>query len=102
MTARPARQDASARSPFTGRHVHELLGLALSDRGPRPLFDDDRSTSRKPSAPAPRPWPKNSPPTGRAGHNAEHAAASTRNSWPAIAARASRCPSWTGISPGTA
>ena len=42
MTARPARQDASARSPFAGRHVHELLGLALSARGPRPLFDDDR------------------------------------------------------------
>ena len=42
MTARPARQDASVRSPFTGRHVHELLGLALSARGPRPLFDDDR------------------------------------------------------------
>ena len=42
MTARPACHDASARSPFTGQHVHELLGLALSDRGPRPLFDDDR------------------------------------------------------------
>ncbi len=42
MTARPARHDASARSPFTGQYVHELLGLALSAHGPRPLFDDDR------------------------------------------------------------
>ena len=42
MTARPARHDASARSPFAGQYVHELLGLALSADGPRPLFDDDR------------------------------------------------------------
>ena len=42
MTARPARHDASARSPFTGQYVHELLGLALSAPGPRPVFDDDR------------------------------------------------------------
>jgi len=42
MTARPASHDAAARSPFTGQHVHELLGLDLSAHGPRPLFDDDR------------------------------------------------------------
>ena len=42
MTARPARHDAPARSPFTGQYVHELLGLALSAPGPRPVFDDDR------------------------------------------------------------
>src|SRR6266568_4029872 len=42
MTAHPARHDASARSPFAGQYVHELLGLALSAHGPRPLFDDDR------------------------------------------------------------
>jgi hypothetical protein len=42
MTASPARHDASARSPFTGQYVHELLGLDPGIRGPRPLFDDDR------------------------------------------------------------
>ena len=53
MTARPARH-AAARSPFAGQHVHELLGLDLSDCGPRPLFDDDRWDLRGTKAPRSR------------------------------------------------
>ncbi len=41
MTARRAHRDASARSPFTGQYVHELLGLDPGTAGPRPRFDDD-------------------------------------------------------------
>ena len=60
------------------------------------------STSRKPSVPTLRPWPKNSPLTGRAGQNAQHAATSTRDCWPAMPGKANRCPSWTGILSGDA
>lgn len=42
MTADQARLALSTRSPFTGQHVHELLGLDLDPAGPQPRFDDDR------------------------------------------------------------